>query len=450
VIEYAVKLRLLPERYFLNQLIKRGALASRHLDRVSARLRRFYQSQHPTKSIESWGRIRRLRISTDENFRQLKPFVAESSPNEPAGENRSGESGLDPITLSPAAYKTLRFYTDQYYRHHAQLFASRIRAHRIRDCHGDLHLDHIHLTPRALNIYDCIEFNDRLRYVDVANDAAFLAMDLDFQGRPDLARHFADRMAKELKDDGMPILMDFYKCYRAVVRGKVESLHSVSHSSSKRERRSATKTARRYFQLALQYAVAGSRPSILAVSGRIGTGKSTLARALGTELGWPVMSSDTIRKRLAGVPLHHRGSPAARNRLYSSEMTERTYTRLLSMAEAKLLKSRGVILDATFGKREQRELLAEHSRHRGIAWTILEAQASDAVVRRRLRARDSMAGVVSDARIDDFKKLTEHYEPPHEVPKGCLAKVRTTGRIDQTVVQALRNLACLRISAAGS
>ena len=122
-------------------------------------------------------------MSTDENFRQTQDFIG--------------------VTISRPAFQAIRLYTRAFYRRHASLFAARVREQRIRDCHGDLHLDHIHLTPERLTIYDCIEFNDRFRYIDVANDAAFLAMDFDFHERPDLSRHFAVRMATLLGDPGL-------------------------------------------------------------------------------------------------------------------------------------------------------------------------------------------------------------------------------------------------------
>jgi len=428
VVEYAVQMRKLSEHHFLDQLVERDEVVPGDLDRIAIVLRQFYEAQHPTEEIEAWGRIDRLRISTDENFRQTREFIGH--------------------TLSRPAFEAIRFYTDRFYARHGRLFASRIKERRIRDCHGDLHLEHIHVTPRALHIYDCIEFNDRFRYVDVASDAAFLAMDLDYEGRPDLARYFATQMASALNDDGMPRLMDFYKCYRAYVRGKIESLHSVTHAAPEEERRASAGRAKRYFRLALQYTVAGSQPLVLAVMGRIASGKSTLAHALGAELGWEVYSSDYLRKKMAGFPLYERSSAGARKRLYSAAMTEKTYDRLLATAEAQLQKGHSVILDATFARREHRELLAEFFEKRGLACRVLEAQASNAVVKQRLRAREARPDEVSDARLEDFAMLTRLYEPPAELPDGKWVKIRTSGPLDQTVTNALQSLVRLQVDAA--
>jgi len=425
VVEYAVKMRKLSDGHFLDQLVARGAVEPGDLNRLVQVLQQFYEAQHPTADIEAWGRIDRLRISTDENFRQTREFVGH--------------------TLSRPTFDTIRSYTDRFYARHKRLFAARIKERRIRDCHGDLHLEHIHITPRALHIYDCIEFNDRFRYVDVANDAAFLAMDLDYDGRPDLARHFAGQMAAALNDDGLPRLMDFYKCYRAYVRGKVESLHGVAPAAPEEERQTSADRARRYFRLALQYAIAGSSPMVLAVMGRIASGKSTLAHALGAELDWEVLASDYLRKKLAGFPLYERSSAGARKRLYSAVMTAKTYDRLLASAVTQIRQGHSVILDATFARREHRQLLAERLAKRGIAWRLLEVSASDAAVKQRLRVREARSDEVSDARLEDFGVLTRLYEPPVELPADRLLRIRAAGPLAQTVTKALQNLARLQV-----
>ncbi len=380
---------------------------------------RFYEAQHPTEEIEAWGQVERLRISTDENFRQTEAFIGQ--------------------TLSRPVFETIRFYTDEFYTRHPDLFASRIQDKWIRDCHGDLHLEHIHLTPRALHIYDCIEFNDRLRYVDVANDVAFLAMDLDYEGRPDFARHFVARMAEALGDRRMLQLIDFYKCYRAYVRGKVESLHSVTHAAPEAEQKVSAERAQRYFRLALQYPVAGSKPLVLAVMGRIASGKSTLAQALADELGWEIVSSDRVRKEMAGFPLYERSSEAARSRLYSSAMTQKTYEKLLSAAIAQAQEGRSVILDATFAQRAQREQL-NTTLAQNVAFRFIEVQADDDLVKQRLTNREAKPDDISDARLEDFEMLTRLYEPPTELAGSQLFTARTTSPLEETLTFALKAL----------
>jgi aminoglycoside phosphotransferase family enzyme len=151
---------------------------------------------------------------------------------------------------SPAAFEAIRHFTNSFYTANEDLFRERIRQRRIRDCHGDLHLDHIHITPEATTIFDCIEFNDRFRFIDIANDLAFLAMDFDFEGRSDLANLLLQTAARDFRDPEMLNVSDFYKCYRAFVRGKVESIQAIEPETLNPDQH--LKQAARYICLALR------------------------------------------------------------------------------------------------------------------------------------------------------------------------------------------------------
>jgi aminoglycoside phosphotransferase family enzyme/predicted kinase len=421
IVEYAIKMRRLEDRYFMLRLLKKGQVGTQELDRLVSTLKAFYEAQSPTEEVSAWGRIEKLRISTDENFRQTEDFIG--------------------FTISRPAFETIRFYTRNFYLRHIDLFESRIREQRIRDCHGDLHLEHVHISPGALSVYDCIEFNDRFRYIDVANDVAFLAMDLDFHGRPDLSRQFTARIMDALNDGGMPRLMDFYKCYRAYVRGKVESFHQSVPGLPEREKRESRTRASRYFRLALQYVVCGLEPMVVIVMGRAASGKSTLARSLGRELGWEVFSSDHVRKKLAGVPLYKRCGPAIRRRLYSKAMTRKTYDTLLQSAINRSKERLSLIIDATFSSRQHRDELAQKLGALGVAYCFVETQASEETLKRRLIEREGITNEVSDARLEDFEMLTRSYEVPAEIGPRHLITMHTERPLEATVVETLKALA---------
>jgi len=420
-VEYALRMRLLCADGFLDRRLRRGAVAPGDVDRIADRMARFYREQRPPPSLGAAGRPARLRIATEENFRQTRRFIGR--------------------TLSEAAFETIREFTETVYRRRSRELARRVRDGWIRDGHGDLHLEHVHLTPDALNIYDCIEFNDRFRHLDVASDVAFLAMDLDFHGRPDLADRWVRNMARRLGDPGLTGLQDFYRCYRAYVRGKVESLHGEAHAATPRERAQADRVARQYFHLALRYSVAGCRPLVLVVMGRAASGKSTLAAGLEAELGWTRVASDPLRKRLAGVPLHHRGTAAERRRLYSGARTAATYRALMEAAVAEVRAGRSVILDATFSSSELRAALRRRCHRLGCGCCFIEARASMATVRSRLRARDGNTREVSDARLEDFDVITRRYQPPRELPAADRIAVATRGEPAEGVQRALQALA---------
>ena len=134
VVEYAVKMRKLRDQYFLLRLLQHDQVTMKDLDRIVSKLKDFYEAETPTQKITKWGRIKTLKVSTDENFDQTRAFIG--------------------ITISRAAFSAIVLYTAVFYTRNAQLFKSRVSGHRIRDCHGDLHLEHIHLAPKALSIYD--------------------------------------------------------------------------------------------------------------------------------------------------------------------------------------------------------------------------------------------------------------------------------------------------------
>ena len=421
VIEWAVKMREMNSERFLSHLLSQGAANTETIDRIVERLRSFYSAQPSLPPAEAALACERLDEFVRGNFTTAREFAGRS---------------VSAVSLAAIERFSLEFESC-----HRGLLDSRVPQGWIRDCHGDLHSDHIHLAPDEVEIYDCTEFNEGFRHIDVACDVAFLAMDLDFNERPDLARHLGRRFAEAWQDAGFLRLMDFYKCYRACVRGKVDSLRSLGDTLSDAERQAALVIARRYFQLALRYAISGSAPAVFVVMGRVASGKSALASALGAETGWRVISSDTVRKTLAGVPLHERGGAQERARLYSGEMTARVYDALAAGAADSLAGGAGVILDATFSRCAQRDALraAMSLRGFGCVWVVADAPAS--LARERLRQRDGARGVVSDARLEDHEALEARFEPPDELPVESVVQVFTGAEIETTVEQMLAALA---------
>lgn len=412
VVEYAVKMKKLPEEYFLHTFIENDTLENKHLDRVADKLAQFYLQQKPGQQVPEYGSIEKIKFNTDENFRQTQSFIGK--------------------TIEQPAYNAVQEFTNGYMERNKALFKRRIEEKRIVDGHGDLHLDHIHITPDKVRIYDCIEFNERFRYGDLAVDLAFLAMDLDFNGRWKEERYFVNRMAEKLDDSDLHTMITFYKCYRAYVKGKVKSLQSEEEEVPQEDRQQATQTARRYFDLSLRYALLGSRPMACIFMGRIGSGKSTLAGNLAKKLSLPLYSSDRIRKSMAGLPLHERTPADARPELYSREMSDKTYEELQDRALEKLEQGESVILDATFSNREGREQLVESLENQGFNYLFIETKASDTAIRERLKERDGEK-VISDARLEDFETLDQSYDPPVEIRSSNLIKLNTEQAIPRTL-----------------
>ncbi len=233
VAEYAVKMKQIPEEMLMDRLLAKRRVTTRMIEAVAGKLADFYSSAETGDHINRFARPERVKQDTDENFGQTERYVG--------------------VTIPRDVYEEVRKRTDGFLRTRGCLFDERIASGRIRDCHGDLRLEHI-FWGDEIAIFDCIEFNKRFRYTDVAADIAFLAMDLDYQGREDLSRHFIRTFVERSADQTLPGILDFYKCYRSYVRGKVESFRLDDPDVPEEEKRKAFKNAQTYFQLSYQYA----------------------------------------------------------------------------------------------------------------------------------------------------------------------------------------------------
>lgn len=413
VAEYAVKMKRLRDRYFLHNYIANNALEKSHLDRVAGRLAAFYLEQQPNDEVLEFGRISTIRVNTDENFSQTEGFIGQ--------------------TIDRPAYKAIVEYTDRYFEEHEPMFNRRIQEKRIVDGHGDLHLEHIHVAPDKVRIYDCIEFNERFRYGDLAADLAFLAMDLNFYDRWSEERYFIEQMSERLDDGDLLKIVDFYKCYRAYVKGKVKSLQSAGEEVPEEERREAAAKAARYFDLSLHYALLGSDPVVLVFMGNVGTGKSTLAEHLSEKLDLPLYSSDRIRKTMGGIPLDRRTPDGKREKLYSAGMSDKTYGSMHQSAGEELRKGRCVVLDATYSSPARRETLRNILDALDAGYLFIECRADDATIRNRLKQRETNGKTISDARLEDLDKLGDIYSPPREIDDRYLVTIDTGRSLEKTM-----------------
>jgi len=232
IIEYAVKMRCLPQKAMMDVLLSSNQVSPEMLARVAQKLVEFHQRAETNDSISVFGNLDTITQNTEENFIQTEKYIGN--------------------TISQERYQRIKAYTDSFIEHNTNLFHKRTAGGRIRDCHGDLHAAHICFTD-GICIYDCIEFNDRFRYCDVASEIAFLAMDLDHYGRADLSHHFANAYIAGSQDSELMGLLNFYKCYRAYVRGKVEGFKLDDPHISDEEKAKVLAVARRYFELAESY-----------------------------------------------------------------------------------------------------------------------------------------------------------------------------------------------------
>jgi predicted kinase len=307
-----------------------------------------------------------------------------------------------------ADYLVVWNYNRNFLEYRRALFEKRIRDGRLRDGHGDLHAEHICLY-KGVQIYDCVEFNPRIRQGDTASDIAFLYMDLLYHGHPILARVLMEEYLRRTGDWEVRLLVPFYACYRAVVREKVESFRIADPSIPRREKTEAARRAARYFTLASTLAEGDARPRLILVGGLPGTGKSTVARTLAERLGADFLNSDIVRKGLAGIGPGAASPAPFKGGIYTTAMSELTYAELLVQAESVLRSGRSMVLDATFSSEKRRRQARALARRTGALAVEVECRCPVRVVRARLEARQAHGGV-SDAGWEVFKALRRNYE----------------------------------------
>jgi len=232
-IEYALKMKRLPQERIMTVLLKENSVDKKTIDEIARIVAEFHSKAETSPEISGFGSLKIVKTNWDENFAQTKKYINQ--------------------TIPQSEFQFIQTKINNFTEKNKSLFESRIADKRIRDCHGDLHSGNIFITDKIC-IFDAIEFNDRFRYSDVAADVAFLAMDLDFQQRSDLADYFIERYIGYSKDQQLTQLLAFYKCYRAYVRGKVISFRLDDPNIKSEEKAFATNEAQAYFKLAVEYA----------------------------------------------------------------------------------------------------------------------------------------------------------------------------------------------------
>ncbi len=412
-VDWAVHMRRLPDEAAAASLLARGSLDADALARLADVMAAFLEAA-PVRS--ELGTLDVLGANVAENFAQVEPFVGDL---------------VDAGTLAE-----VRAFQTGELQQRAGVFRARVAARRIREGHGDLRLEHVYFL-RQPTVIDCIEFNERFRCGDVASEVAFLAMELEAARRPDLAAGFLARFAEASNDFHLYGVLDFYLSYRAWVRGKVAAFVAADPAAATAVRRHKREEAARNFALARSFEGRPlDPPVVIAIGGLIGSGKSTLAAGLGRKLAAPVVSSDRVRKALAGLAPTDRGDAA----LYEPAAVDRVYSQLMADAAVVIDAGRSVILDATFSSGRWRDAAAQVARDRGARFALVEARCADrGILRARLASRRHAASV-SDATDDLLAAMERSFEPFAAVGGAPHVPIDTSASPDAAVAMALAGL----------
>jgi hypothetical protein len=363
-LEFAVRMRAFAQQCLWTERIAAGLLGDGEIDRLARLLAAFHGSAARAASDRPWGAPELLRKLAEENLAMLLELA------EPA---RHGVIGV------------LRDWQQACLRALAPVFASRKAAGWVRECHGDLHCGNILTVDGEVAPFDCIEFSDALRWLDVMHDLAFACMDLRQLGRGRQAARLLNGYLEASGDYAGLAVLRFYEVDSALVRANVALLRSRQVDGA------AAQALRQRAGVLLDTALATSRPAppaLIVMHGLSGSGKSSIARQVAELLPALQLRSDVERKRMQAIAPHA---------MYDQASTEAVYARLRALAEIIVKSGHGVIVDACNLKRGERDAFLALGEALGVPVPIIDVRASDAVLRQRIRARQAQGGDPSDA-----------------------------------------------------
>jgi uncharacterized protein len=409
VADYALQMQQFPQDMLLSQLFQNGELTPEMVQQLARQVAAFHTSAGTNSEVAVYGAVESIQQVATNNYAISAAFIGTSQTQQQLNETRA--------------------FTTQFFERHADWFARRQTEAKIRECHGDLHLNNVCLYQDKIQIFDCIEFNQEFRNIDVIYDVAFLVMDLEFRGRIDLANLLLNTYLEQTGDYWGAVLLPLYLCMRAYIRGNVNSLTFNDPTVATSEKATFLQRAQAYYRQAWDYTQrtsgAGRSPSrLILMSGLSGSGKSTVARQLAQKLNAIHIRSDAVRKHLAAIPLHQRGNRGGdvNSGIYTPEMTQKTYSTLLELGVLLCQQGWPVILDAKYDRVSLRQPVLNAAIANQIPITIVECTAPIEVLRDRLNRRTND---IADATADLLNSQIAAAEPLTDEEKAIAVILRT-------------------------
>ena len=397
-IEYAVRMRRFAASKQMDRLARRNKILPSHIDSLAATLARFHAALPKAGATSSYGTSEIIHRDMEQNFAQLSNSLT--------------------LSLDVALLSTLKKAGEQEYSICRKLFVQRLSQGFVRECHGDLHLGNIVLIGEQVLPFDGIEFNPSLRWIDVVSEIAFTAMDLQQHQLAGLASRFLNAYFETTGDYAGIRVLRFYMAYRAAVRAKVNAIRFSQANVSTADATLARSNCNSLLKLAVGY-FSRRQPVLIITHGLPGSGKTTFSQLALERLPAIRVRSDVERKRLFGL------GPLADSRastgidLYSAEITQRTYTRLLDLSEMILRAGYSVIVDASFVLQSERDSFRLLAGELNTPFVIASIQAGKETLRSRIAQRLKAANDASEADISVLEKLLQEHEPLSTLEQVC-------------------------------
>lgn len=406
VIEYMVKMRRFEQEQQLDRMLANNKLHERHVDALASMVARFHDQIERSDATSRFGSAEQVYAPVEENFLQIRQRVEETR----------YVAQLDTLEAwCKQAHATLRPFMEQ-----------RKQAGFVRECHGDMHLRNLAWINDQPVAFDCIEFNENLRWVDVISEIAFFVMDLHEKQQAPLAQRFLNAYLQASGDYEGLRLLHYYLVYRALVRAKVDAIRLAQGNTSDTERAEAESDFGRYLELATGY-IQPQRPLLLLTHGMSASGKSTLSQKLLEQLGAIRIRSDVERKRLFNIEADADNAAPVDSGIYTMDATQRTYDRLAELAGHVLDAGYPVIVDATFKDPSQRAQFKQLADVKQVGFVILSFTAPADVLRQRIIERGKG---VSDANLAVLEHQLAHWQPLADTENSDVIEIDTRDPLD--------------------
>lgn len=395
VADYAIKMKQFPQDNIMTHLLKKDLITKVHIDDLVDQLVSFYNESPASKEISSYGSVNAVKKNIDENFEQTKDKIG--------------------VTISKDQFEHIKQVNDLFFNENSTVLNQRKENGFIKSCHGDLHSGNIVLFNSSLCIFDCIEFNKRFRYIDVASDIGFLAMDLDIQNRPFLSSYLIHQYIEKSKDSSLLTVLNLYKSYRAYVRGKVLGFQLDDPHFNQKKKQELLQQISLYFELSDYYAflmdiqIKQKRPIVFMMSGLTGTGKSTVANKIAVDYNATVINSDVVRKETEGIDKFERHLDDPNTGMYSPKRVHQTYKNVMDYAKDILKRENNVVLDATFQKRKHRLMAKALAEKFNALFIPVYCTCPESVAKKWLEERMKSKSV-SDGRWEIYQTQKETFD----------------------------------------